>query len=256
MVVRMLAASPLASTNYRGSRVARPLGVVVAGAAIATLVAFALAGWIAHRHLLAAGTAWAATFALGVALLGLLDDAAKDAARGVRGHLRALCGGRADTGAIKAAGTLALALLVLRWSGAGGARLVLAAAVLVLAPHVFNLLDVRPGRSIKAFAIIAAGAVIGTGTLRPLAPLSPFVGGLVVVAFYDLRERGMLGDAGASLLGALAGLWLVLALSTAALAGAAVALAVIAVYGEVRSISGLLERVALLRHLDSVGRLP
>jgi hypothetical protein len=55
-------------------------------------------------------------------------------------------------------------------------------------------------------------------------------------------------------MGAVAGLWLVLTLSTAGLAIAAALVAAITIYGEFRSISDLIDRIPLLRHLDSAGR--
>jgi UDP-GlcNAc:undecaprenyl-phosphate/decaprenyl-phosphate GlcNAc-1-phosphate transferase len=64
----------------------------------------------------------------------------------------------------------------------------------------------------------------------------------------------MLGDTGANLLGALAGLWLVLALSGTGQLVALALLLAITVYGEIRSISEFVERTPGLRHLDSVGR--
>jgi hypothetical protein len=127
-------------------------------------------------------------------------------------------------------------------------------AVLVLATHAFNLIDLRPGRAVKSFVVLAAALTIATGELRPLSALGLFVGPALVVGLYDVRERGMLGDTGAGLLGALAGLWLVLTLSSAGLAVAVAALAAIAFYGEFRSISALVERAPVLRRLDSIGR--
>ena len=64
----------------------------------------------------------------------------------------------------------------------------------------------------------------------------------------------MLGDAGSNVLGAVAGLWLVLALGPTGEAVALAVLAVLTLYGEFRSISALVERNPLLRRLDSLGR--
>ncbi len=85
--------------------------------------------------------------------------------------------------------------------------------MLVLATNVFNLLDLRPGRAIKAFVLLGAGLTLGSLDARPLWSLGLFVAPALVAGLYDLRERAMLGDTGANLLGALAGLWLVLTLS-------------------------------------------
>jgi UDP-GlcNAc:undecaprenyl-phosphate GlcNAc-1-phosphate transferase len=119
---------------------------------------------------------------------------------------------------------------------------------------MFNLLDLRPGRSTKAFVLLGAGLTIGSADLGPLWTLGLFAGPALVAGIYDLRERTMLGDTGANLLGALAGLWLVLTLSGVGQLIALALLAAFTLYGELRSISVLVERVPVLRELDSWGR--
>jgi hypothetical protein len=131
---------------------------------------------------------------------------------------------------------------------------VLGAGVLVLATNLFNLLDLRPGRSAKALVVLGAGLSLGAWDVAPLWALGVFLGPLLVLGLYDLRERAMLGDTGSNLAGALGGLWLVLTLSTLGLAIALAVMAAITLYGELRSISAVVERVPLLRHLDSLGR--
>jgi UDP-N-acetylmuramyl pentapeptide phosphotransferase/UDP-N-acetylglucosamine-1-phosphate transferase len=133
-------------------------------------------------------------------------------------------------------------------------RWLLAAGVLVLATNVFNLLDLRPGRSTKAFVLLGAGLTIGSMDLRPLWSLGLFAAPVLVAGAYDLRERAMLGDTGANLLGALAGLWLVLTLSGTGQLIALVLLAAVTLLGEIRSLSALIERTPGLRELDSWGR--
>jgi UDP-GlcNAc:undecaprenyl-phosphate/decaprenyl-phosphate GlcNAc-1-phosphate transferase len=275
-VVRSLADQGLVRENYRGAQIAFPAGIAVVAAALVALVPLALAdkagAEVWQGDGLAGGAsalviAEVAVFVLGVTLLGLLDDlagsggvgarAASGAAlpRGWRGHAGAILRGRFSTGALKAVGTLGLALFVLTGHGLDGGEYLLAVAVLVLATNLFNLLDLRPGRSLKALVLLGAGLTLGTRELDALWTLGLFVGPLLVLLPLDLRERGMLGDTGSNAAGAVAGLWLVLALPTAAQLVALALIAGATVYGEFRSISALIERTPGLRHLDSIGRV-
>jgi len=129
-----------------------------------------------------------------------------------------------------------------------------AAATLTLAPHLFNLLDLRPGRSLKALALVGGGLTLGTLDLVTAATLGPLLAPGLVLLPIDLRERGMLGDTGASAAGAIAGLWVVLTLPVRGQAIALATTALLTAYGELRSIAALVEGSPLLRQLDSLGR--
>jgi UDP-N-acetylmuramyl pentapeptide phosphotransferase/UDP-N-acetylglucosamine-1-phosphate transferase len=247
---RSLEAEGMVRENYRGRRLAFPFGVLIVFAALVALVPLAPLDEYAGADTLRPELGFAAAYALGVAFLGLADDALSGSSRGWRGHGAAVLGGRFSTGAMKAVGSLALALLVLR----GRDDYLLSVAVLVLATNLFNLLDLRPGRAVKAFVLLGAGLTLGAWDAEPLAALGLFAAPVLVAGAYDLRERAMLGDTGSNLVGALAGLWLVLTLSTTGLVVAAGVLLAITAYGELRSLNALVERTPVLRHLDSIGR--
>jgi hypothetical protein len=108
---------------------------------------------------------------------------------------------------------------------------------------------------VKAFVLLGAALMIGERDLTTFEQLGLFIGPLLVVGYFDVRELAMLGDTGSNLIGALAGLWLVLALGTAGQVVALVVLALITAYGEFRSISELVDRTPGLSHLDSIGRI-
>ncbi|HEU0250869.1 MAG TPA: hypothetical protein VFR48_09110 [Solirubrobacteraceae bacterium] len=243
--------------NYRELPLPFPGGLlIVVSAAIALLVLVPLqrldVAAVFHSETLSA-----AVYVLGIAVLGLFDDAfgltLAGAPRGWRAHALALRRGQVSTGAIKALGTLGLALYVLSTLSLSTGRWLLSSAVLVLATHLFNLLDLRPGRAIKTLVLLGVGLTIAAGT-RVLFTLGLFLGPALVAGYYDLREQAMLGDTGASVLGALAGLWLVLTLASVGQAVALVLLLAIALFAEFQSISELVERLPLLRHLDCLGR--
>jgi UDP-GlcNAc:undecaprenyl-phosphate/decaprenyl-phosphate GlcNAc-1-phosphate transferase len=243
--------------NYRDRPLPFPAGLLIVVSAPIALIVLAPLRQLGVAALFHSDTLSAAAYVLGIAVLGLLDDAfgptLAGAPRGWRAHALALRRGQVSTGAMKALGTLGLALYVLSTLSLSTGRWLLGSAVLVLATHLFNLLDLRPGRAIKTLVLLGAGLTIAAGT-RVLFTLGLFLGPAFVAGYYDLREQAMLGDTGASVLGALAGLWLVLTLSSVGQAVALVLLFAIALFAEFQSISELVERLPLLRHLDCLGR--
>jgi hypothetical protein len=248
-----LAENGFVRENYRGAQLPFPFGVAVVAAATVALVPLALIYAATDDSLVADTPSVVLTFVLGVAALGLADDALSGASRGWRGHGAAVMKGSFSTGALKAAGTLGLALWVTSGEANFGNQL-LATGVLVLATNLFNLLDLRPGRSVKGLILLGVALMIGEGEVHTFERLGLFIGPLLVAGFFDVREQAMLGDTGSNLTGALAGLWLVLVLGTTGQVVALIVLAAITAYGEFRSISELVDRTPGLSHLDSIGR--
>jgi UDP-N-acetylmuramyl pentapeptide phosphotransferase/UDP-N-acetylglucosamine-1-phosphate transferase len=259
--VRGLSEQGLVRENYRGARVAFPTGIALLTPVLVVLVLVGALYQFASSSPLVDGFDFACFFGLGVAVLGLIDDFAGSRLgqpRGWRGHFGALAHGHLSTGVVKAVGVLGLAAFVAADPidpSYSTADYLLTVAVLVLATNVFNLLDLRPGRAIKALIVLGAGLAIGSGKIAPLQAVSLFLGPILILFPLDLREAGMLGDTGSNVIGAVAGVWLIFTLtSTLGLAIAAGVLALITLYGEFRSISAFVERTPGLRQLDLLGR--
>ena len=256
---RGLRDSGLVRENYRGARLAFPLGAVLATTALVALAPLAILNDRVDLDLLEPELRRWIPYLLGVAFLGFLDDSlgqgeAADTPRGWSGHARALREGRLSTGAIKAIGALALAAYVVSGRGLESWRYAADVLLLILTTNLGNLLDLRPGRAEKGLALLGAGLCLGAWTLGPVELLGIFAGPVLVGAWFTLRERAMLGDTGSNLVGAVAGVWL---LTTLGGNGRLVALAIVAlltIYGELRSISATIDRVPPLRWLDSLGR--
>jgi UDP-GlcNAc:undecaprenyl-phosphate/decaprenyl-phosphate GlcNAc-1-phosphate transferase len=225
--------------NYRGRQVAYPLGALLLVAALAALVA---------------GPARWMVFLAGLGCLGLIDDLVRAGPRGWRGHARAVARGELSTGAIKATGTVALAAYAAASGGVTGPEYVADVAVLTLAAHLGNLLDTRPGRTEKALALTAAVVCAASWSLAPLEPIAPLIVPVAAGAWFTLRERAMLGDSGASLIGGMIGVLLVTTMTGPGTYLALAGLIAISLYGEFRSIASAIDRVPLLQRLDSFGR--
>lgn len=172
---------------------------------------------------------------LPVALVGLADDLWSGPERGFRAHLRA----GATTGVLKLAAIPAYGLL--------RTRSLSGALVVGLSANLLNQLDTRPGRALKAFGL---GWLMLGGRPRRAGLVT------VLLAPYDLRERTMLGDAGANALGAVLGLESVRRTSRSTRFGLALGLATLTIVGERRSLGGLIESAPGLRALDRLGRRP
>lgn len=199
------------------------------------------------------------------AAVGLLDDlyGHRAMARGLGGHLRALRRGRLTTGAVKAIGGLIAGLIagwLLRLPEEPWWSVVVAGLVIAATANLLNLLDLRPGRALKGFGLLAVPLM-----LRPLIEhrwgsdggalllLGPLLAAALVLAPSDLSGRVMLGDVGANTLGGVAGLSLVLALTPVGRAIALALLLAIHLYCERASLSDLIARNRLLRWLDRLG---
>ncbi len=258
--VRALSAAGLVRTNYAGREVAFPLGAVLVAASLVALAPLAPLDDRADLELLDPElTRWFA-YVVGVAFLGLFDDAlgrgeAEDTDRGWRGHARAVFRGELSTGAVKAVGSLALAAYATSGLGRESLDYVADLALLLLATNFANLLDLRPGRAEKALLLVGAGLCVGYWTVEPIELLGLFLGPVAVGAWFTLREKAMLGDTGSNMVGALIGIWLVTTLSDPGRLIALGVLIVLTVYGEFRSISKAIEKIPLIRQLDSLGRV-
>ena len=309
---------PIDLTNYRGAVIAPVLGVVWPVWAVGLLVAQALID-VASRLLTASGAdagvlarvtdtplalpLFGVPFLLvtGAFAFGLIDDAfGAGGPKGFGGHLAALNAGTLTTGMLKMLGIGSLALFygasaapqVLERSGLaarGDAPVALtllawglAAAVIALAANLLNLLDLRPGRALKAYSVLVTvpaalfglsvtasfnermaslGAELGGLALGPVEQAAVAVGvvavalGPVVAVWrFDLAERATLGDSGANAAGAVVGYFLTAVLGLPGLAAAAVVLLALNLLSERVSFSAVVERVRVLSWLDRLGR--
>ena len=237
-----------ARTNHRGGPVTLLEGpVVAAGLAAAALVTPGLTGRV---------RVGAAVAALGAGGFGAYDDLAGGGDhRGLRGHLGALQNGELTSGAVKIMGIGATGLAAAALVGRRGTSLITAGAVVAATANLINLLDLRPGRALKASLVLAVLDGRGSGDSARLAAVA--AGSAMAVLPDDLSERSMLGDAGANALGAVLGLAAVAAdAGRGRLAGRLAALTALTLASEKVSFTTVIDATPGLRELDRMGRRP
>lgn len=237
-------------TNHAGAEVTLLEGpAVAAGLVVGTLLSDTVSR--RTRRALAAGIAT-------IGVVGAYDDlAGATDTKGLGGHLRALRHGRVTSGAVKigvigASGLATAAVLrVDRGSRARHAGTLLDGALIAGSANLLNLLDLRPGRALKAGA---AAAVLAAVSRRTRGLAVPVIVTAAAAAPSDLGGRSMLGDCGANALGA--------ALGAMAVAGGSPRTRTVVLGGVVAatlaservSFSQVIDSTPWLRWLDRVGR--
>jgi voltage-gated potassium channel Kch len=237
--------------NHRGVEVPAVLGLALAAAGALSVGWLALSGPDG-----VAPSGWVASVGAAlVACAGLVDDLAPPGPRGLRGHLRALAGGRVTTGVVKLIVAVGSAVIVVSAVPARSGEERVAGIVLVAAAtNLWNDLDVRPARALKFFYPAGATVFWAPWALVPFAP--GVVLGSVLVLPWDAGERAMLGDAGANLLGFTAGLCLFQVLEGAGLWMAAALSLALNILAETVTLSRVIEVTPPLRWLDRLGGAP
>lgn len=243
-----LAQSGLLRSNFRGAPVAPSGGIVIT---LSSVVGYSLIAVMLEQ------SAVDYRLVLGIVLsayVGLLDDAAgRDSGKGFTGHFSGsvseLTG---STGVLKAVFVSLAAVLVAIASSASAYEALLRAGGIALTTNLLNLLDLRPGRCIKAYLALSVMTAVAAGF--DLLRCGPVMSATLIVLPADLREDAMLGDCGSNLLGFAVGahiarvaptwllpIWVIL--------GLALNLA-----SEKYSFTSIIESNRILRWLDLLGR--
>jgi UDP-N-acetylmuramyl pentapeptide phosphotransferase/UDP-N-acetylglucosamine-1-phosphate transferase len=278
VALRAVAAAPVAPAldrvNFRGRAVSLAAGPALAAGA-------SLAGALGAGSGPAAAAV--AVAGAGAGAVGLYDDVVggrpeQKTAKGFAGHLAALRDGRVTSGLVKivgvgAAAVAASALLAAdpvarargrhggapgqvrgRWSGTPGrtAEIILGAGVIAGTANLVNLLDLRPGRALKA-GILLGGPLLGGAGGGIAAGAAGAAAGLLPT---DLDERVMLGDCGANALGAVLGVALAARTGWVGRAALLAGIGALTASSEKVSFTEVIQRTPGLRELDALGRRP
>jgi UDP-N-acetylmuramyl pentapeptide phosphotransferase/UDP-N-acetylglucosamine-1-phosphate transferase len=227
----------LERTNFRGR-------TILTGAGVCFLVVCLPWLWLPVPPL----ARIVAVTALVFGVLGVVDDRWGTAEhKGIRGHLRALRQGRVTTGLLKAVGGL-LTAAVAAWLLRPGLFAIPTALLIALTANLFNLLDLRPLRTLKAFwALGVLAAPFGP------APLVALLGSSWCYARMEARRVVMLGDTGANCLGAAVGCTLAVILPPAAIVAGVLALVAFHGWAERHSFTEWISRHAWAKRIDEWG---
>jgi UDP-N-acetylmuramyl pentapeptide phosphotransferase/UDP-N-acetylglucosamine-1-phosphate transferase len=256
----MLQFPALQRTNYRGHPLPTAGGIIIVLAVLVIEAGRAVAGaaGIGEEPGLTLSRSLVLFAAFGFGFLGFVDDLlGVGGDRGFRGHVRALAQGRLTTGLVKLFGGAGVAVVLVATPGfASGRRLITDAVLIALAANFANLLDLAPGRLIKASWVAYLPLAVALGTDAIGIAIAPVMGAALALLPDDLGERLMLGDTGANVIGAVLGLGVVLGLGQGARTSVLIVLIVLNVAAELVSFSRVIDRVRPLRAFDRLGQRP
>jgi len=206
----------------------------------------------------AAGPAGVAAV-IGAGAFGALDDLVGDSgSKGLKGHLGAAARGELTTGLVKvlgigATGVVAAAIADRGRADVGRVDTLVGGAVVAAAANMANLLDLRPGRALKA-TLLAAVPLLLAPTRPGAVDAVAAAGAALGVLRPDLAGTAMLGDTGANAAGALLGTALLRRSGRRGRFATLAGLAVLTVVSERVSFTRVIEATPGLRELDAWGR--
>ena len=249
VIFRLAPRLRLVKANFKNTRIMSSYGIPAYGFAAAVTSSLALVHVVNWRE--AALYLWVMG---AMCVLGALDDIfGSRECGGFAGHFKKLFReGVVTTGAVKAMGGGAVGVWA-GWliSGGDAARWIAAALLIPLAANTLNLLDLRPGRAVALFIL---GVVVTCLSVPGSVGACWILVGTAVVALgfgvADSLGKAMMGDSGSNMFGSALGLAIALNGGLWFQIGAIVFFTGIHLYSEKYSISGLIERNAVLRTID------
>lgn len=194
-------------------------------------------------------------YCFGIWFSGMLDDwFGNKNEKGLRGHLRAfLLNGTISTGIIKILATVVLALYVIatlklqtidEWIRFG--------IILILTPHIMNLFDTRPLRVWKVSLLFGS-------LFFPFLQALPLSAYLYLLTFYFIffvfegHKLAMLGDNGATLIGAVFGVLMIMQTTIKQQWALIVIFFFLTIIAEKISFSRFIAKYRILKWIDQIG---
>lgn len=192
---------------------------------------------------------------LSMTLVGYIDDSlGTNSTKGLRGHIKGMISGNISTGIVKLIVALIIGVVISAVYFSSFIDIIFHSILFCLCVNFINLLDLRPGRSIKGFMFFTLFITLASG-LKSLWILLPIYSSLALYIKDEMNEVYMLGDTGANLLGGVLGLYTLKAAFPGVKYSLFIILLFLHIIAEFKSFSKIIDSIPLLKYLDSFGQL-
>ncbi|SDK50343.1 MraY family glycosyltransferase [Natronincola ferrireducens] len=249
-VMNMLLDGNVVAKNYKGERIPIGMGITFIPVMIINTLLLFFVFYETYTSLMIFFTAITT-----MAFVGIIDDLIGNRnTLGFKGHFLSFIKGKLTTGFFKAAVGGIISLVISYVYSNTLIELVIHTFVIALFTNLLNLLDLRPGRAIKGYLVIALLFILMGVIGLPRYILLSIIGYCVGYLPQDLKARSMMGDVGSNPLGISLGIIAVTSFSMTIKYLLLAFLIVIHLIAEKYSLSNIIKNNVLLNYIDELGR--
>lgn len=185
---------------------------------------------------------------------GILDDIVGNRdVSGLKGHFKSLLKGKLTTGGFKAIFGGFVGVVISIGVSSNIFDIITNTLIIALSTNLMNLLDLRPGRAIKAYLIIIITVFITLSGYIKALPLL-ILPNVLAYFNYDLKAKAMMGDTGSNVLGISIGILVVMGYSLKVRLIWLAFLIFIHLLTEKYSLTKIIEKNKILNFIDKLGR--
>lgn len=246
----MLIEAKVMATNYRGENIPIAMGITF----VPVMLINSLVILLFYREFYSNLLLFLAAISI-MAFVGIIDDLIGNRnASGFKGHFYSFFKGKLTTGFLKAGVGGITALIISLIYSTSFLQVIINASIIALFTNLLNLLDLRPGRAIKSYLVLAfLFFIIGVSGINQILLFS-IIGYCIGYLPQDLKAKSMMGDAGSNPLGISLGIISVVNFSMGLKYFLLFFLFLIHLISEKYSLSQIIKNNSFLNYLDQLGR--
>lgn len=191
---------------------------------------------------------------MSMCLVGILDDIIGNRdVSGLKGHFKSLLKGTLTTGGFKALFGGFVGLTISVAISKDIVDILINTLIIALSTNLMNLLDLRPGRAIKVYLLIAIILLL-TLSGYPKGLLFILLPSVLIYFRDDLKAKAMMGDTGSNVLGISIGILVAIGYTQPIRLGWLAFLVFIHILTEKYSLTKIIENNKVLNFIDRLGR--
>lgn len=191
---------------------------------------------------------------IAMCLVGILDDIIGNRdVSGLKGHFKSLFKGNLTTGGFKALFGGFVGLIISVAISKNIIDIVVNTLIIALSTNLMNLLDLRPGRAIKVYLLLAI-VIFLTIIGYPKGLILLILPSVIVYFSHDLKAKAMMGDTGSNVLGISIGMLVAIGYGLGVRVGWLLFLIFIHILTEKYSLTKIIEQNKFLNFIDKLGR--